>query len=420
LTLSATLIPRTGDSDFNHQAALALFGEFALKCDSLDDNLTEGCRLVGEALGTHLAKVIELQPDGHAMLIRAGVGWQPGIVGRMLVDAVSRTPERSALDSGEPVISPDIDREDRFEVPAFVKENGVRALASVVIVGAEGRPPFGVLQVDSRGVREFSPAETQFLRNYANLLAAAVERLRVVSELRARAEDSQRLLLELQHRVKNNLQTVMNLVTMRVRRAKSPEAVSELHAIGDGIEALRLVHDNIYRNADSMDRTCLGTYLGELAASLLRFHGKEVAARVRLMADVEQLDVPPDIAIPLGLVTSEFMTNSLKYAFGDRGGAIGVRVRRSGPDLAHVALWDDGAGLPRRSSRGTGLRLIEGLVGQLKGEAAWETQGGTRLDITVPVPAGFGRSGARLRSLAERMADASACGSPVPRALPAR
>ncbi len=127
LTLSATLIPRTGDSDFNHQAALALFGEFALKCDSLDDILTEGCRLVGEALGTHLAKVVELQPDGRAMLIRAGVGWQPGIVGQMLIDAAARTPERLALDSGEPVISPDIDREDRFEVPALVKENGVRA-----------------------------------------------------------------------------------------------------------------------------------------------------------------------------------------------------------------------------------------------------------------------------------------------------
>ena len=225
VTPSATLDSRPGDSGFNHQAALALFGEFALRCDSLDEILTEGCRLVGEALGTHLAKVVELQPDGRAMLVRAGVGWPPGIVGHMLVDAATHTPERLALDSGEPVISPEIDREERFDVPAFVRENGVKSLATVVIVGAGGHPPFGVLQVDSRTVREFTPAETQFLRNYANLLAAAVERLRVVDELRARADDSQRLLLELQHRVKNNLQTVMNLVTMRVRRAKSPEAV---------------------------------------------------------------------------------------------------------------------------------------------------------------------------------------------------
>lgn len=60
---------------------LARFGEFALKCDDLDAILHEACRLVGDALGTHLAKVVELQPDGRTMLVRAGVGWTPGIVG---------------------------------------------------------------------------------------------------------------------------------------------------------------------------------------------------------------------------------------------------------------------------------------------------------------------------------------------------
>ncbi len=64
---------------------------------------------------------------------------------------------------------------------------------------------------------------------------------------------------------------------------------------------LRLVHDKIYSANAGMDRTCLGTYLGELAASLLRFHGKEVSTKVRLLADVERLEVHPDCTVPLGL-----------------------------------------------------------------------------------------------------------------------
>ncbi len=123
-------------------------------------------------------------------------------------------------------------------------------------------PAYGVLQVDSCTPRAFTDTDIQFLRGYANLLASAVERLRIVRELRDRAEEKERLLRELQHRVKNNLQTVMNLVSLRVRRARTPEVAQELRAVGDGIEALRLVPDKIYSANDGMDRTCLGTYLG--------------------------------------------------------------------------------------------------------------------------------------------------------------
>lgn len=302
-----------------------------------------------------------------------------------------RTPESHALETGEPVVSPDVSAEDRFEYPDFIREHGVQALVIVSILGAGGRPAYGVLQVDSRTPRAFTEADIQFLRSYANLLASAVERLRIVRELRDRAEEKERLLRELQHRVKNNLQTVMSLVRLRVRRARTSEAVQELRAIGDGIKALRLVHDKIYSANDGMDRTCLGTYLGELAASLLRFHGTDVATRVRLVADVERLEVHPDCAVPLGLGTSEFVANSLKYAFGNGRGVIGLRVERTEPETARVTLWDDGRGLPagRWRSGGTGLKLIEGLVRQVGGTPQWDRTQGTKLVITMPARSGF-------------------------------
>ena len=376
----------TLDGQLSQQTALARFGEFALKSDNLDAILHEACRLVGGALGTQVAKVMEVQPGSQTMLVRSGVGWPPGVVGHRTTDFGTRTAEHLALQTGEPVISPDIKAESRFEYPDFVKANGVQALATVLIVGAGERPAYGVLQVDSRTPRPFTDDDVQFLRSYANLVASAVERLRVEQELRTRAEEKERLLRELQHRVKNNLQTVMNLVQLRVRRARTSEATEALRAVGDGIEALRLVHDKVYQAENDTDRTCLGIYLAELAARLLHFHGKEVLAKVKLVTEVERQDVPLDFAIPLGLVTSEFITNSLKYAFGDRRGVIGLRVEESEPGLLRIALWDNGKGLPASRSGGTGLRLIEGLLRQVGAASEWDGTGGTKLAITARLP----------------------------------
>ncbi len=166
------------------QTTLARFGEFALRSESLDEILQESCRLVGEALGTDLAKVLELQADGRTLLVRAGVGWKPGVVGHTRIEASESSSEGHALRTDEPVISPDLAHETRFTTPAFLHDNGVRALANVVIIGGRDRPHYGVLQVDSRSPRRFDANDISFLRTYANLLAAAVDRLQVLHATR--------------------------------------------------------------------------------------------------------------------------------------------------------------------------------------------------------------------------------------------
>ncbi len=186
---------RNAVAALRHEITLAKFGELALKSDDLDEILTEACHLVGHALGTELAKVMELQDDGKSLLVRAGVGWKPGVVGEVTLLATDETSEGHALRTGEPMISPDIAEETRFTYPAFLTDNGVRAVANVIIIGGKDRPPFGILQIDSRKPREFTESDTEFLRSYANLLAAAVDRLRVIGEMR-NGEARLRLALE--------------------------------------------------------------------------------------------------------------------------------------------------------------------------------------------------------------------------------
>ncbi len=182
------------------EIGLVRFGELALKSEDLDEILTEACHLAGELLGTDLAKVVELREDGKTMSVRAGVGWGPNVVGVATVSASADTSEGHCLSTGEPMISPDIDKETRFIYPQFLIDNGVRAVANVIIIGGHDRPPFGILQIDSREPREFTQSDTLFLRGYANLIAAAVDRIRVLNEVRG---NEARLRVELQDTVAN-------------------------------------------------------------------------------------------------------------------------------------------------------------------------------------------------------------------------
>ena len=370
------------------QITLARFGEFALKSEELDEILTEACRLVGEVLGSELAKVMELSPDGTELLVRAGVGWRPGVVGRAKLQTGRLSAAGHALLTGAPVISNHLAKEERFDLPGFLKEHGVQAMVNVIILGADGKPPYGILEVDSPSPRAFSDDDAAFLRGYANLLAAAVHRFGVVRELRTRADEKERLLHELQHRVKNNLQVITSLVNVQARRAKHPDAQRELRVIGDRIETLRLVHDRLHATGE-VDRLDLGTYLGELAASLLRFH-RGGATNIRLISDVGLVTVSPEVAVPIGIIVTEFMTNSLKYAFGGSGGSIGVRLEQIASGRARLLLWDDGKGIPDNTASGTGLQLIAGFARQLGADVAWENDRGTKLALTLmidPVPA---------------------------------
>ena len=106
----------------------------------------------------------------YARLVRAGVNWNPGVVGHAKIPAQEGSPAGCALHTNQPVITEDTEREVRFEIPKLLIEHSVRSTVNVVIRGEEG--PFGVLEVDSRQLREFEQDDIDFLQNYANLLKA--------------------------------------------------------------------------------------------------------------------------------------------------------------------------------------------------------------------------------------------------------
>ena len=151
-------------------------GEAVLAPDVVADHRVAGGQ--GMAFGRSLVAL-----EGH-LPHHAGLPADPG------------TLEKLAISTRDPVVTPDIEQETRFTVPDFMVEHGIRSLVNVLVIGVDGRPPYGVLEVDSREQRQFSEDDVSFLRTYANMLSAAVERLRADEEVRNRATDNERLQAE--------------------------------------------------------------------------------------------------------------------------------------------------------------------------------------------------------------------------------
>lgn len=166
---------------------LADFGDVALQSENLDAMLNEACRLVGDALGTGRSKVLEIEDGGETLFVRAGVGWAPDVVGHVRLRMEEHSSETYAIDAGEPVVTQDISKENRFDVPRFMKEAGVVALVNVPIF-LPGKRAYGLLQVDDTVPRDFDQDDIEFLRTYATILGPIIDRLFKLQDLRGTEE----------------------------------------------------------------------------------------------------------------------------------------------------------------------------------------------------------------------------------------
>jgi two-component sensor histidine kinase len=296
-------------SDINEQvktlrsqnAVLAEFGKRALRTHDLGKVLGEATALISEMLQIELVKVLELLPDRRRMLVRAGVNWHPGVVGHAVLDADANSPAGYALQCNAPVICRDIASETRFAIPQLLFDHGVKSMVNVVIRGERGA--FGVLEVDARDRCEFDEDDVAFLSNYANLIAAAIDRQATHDELERTARERDIFMRELQHRVKNILANVQALSTLT--RSKSSSIGEFATAFEDRISALARTQDLLTRSASP------SLPLRVIVQTELEAHGAEEDQHFSLHGP--PLMVPPRMVQALGMVFHELSTNATKY-----------------------------------------------------------------------------------------------------------
>jgi len=208
-------------------------------------------------------------------------------------------------------------------------------------------------------------------------------------ELQKTNAQNELLLREIHHRVKNNLQLASSLLNMQLRSTSNKEAVI---ALGDSVSRLQsmlLVHQELY-DRDNLGLVNMRDYTENLTEFLLKGYTKK-EYKIQHTIYIDQINLNLSMAIPLGLILTELITNSLKYAQpDDKLLHIGIELYEK--DEEHYGLYynDNGNGLPPtldiKNTKSMGMRLIRDLTKQLKGTLNYQYDGTTTFFIYFKKP----------------------------------
>jgi diguanylate cyclase (GGDEF)-like protein/PAS domain S-box-containing protein len=167
------------------QSAVARLGRFALGEQDLDATTHEVASVVAATLEIDHCVVMELESDGTALRVVAGVGLQEGVLRGMRVPAPPDSLLALALGQSEPLVVGDVEADPRLRGQPLLREFIVGSGMSVLV--RTRTDAWGLLAVYSETTRAFAPDEVEFLAAVANVVSGAVERHRVEEGIRHRA-----------------------------------------------------------------------------------------------------------------------------------------------------------------------------------------------------------------------------------------
>jgi two-component sensor histidine kinase len=364
------------------QQILAELGVSALQGASFDTLLSDTVRLTAEGLRSDFCKILEYMPVENRFLVRAGVGWDEGVVGVASVGADLESPAGYALQTGKPVISNHLDHEERFRTPEILQRHNIRRAMNVILQG-DGKP-YGVLEVDSRNDDEFEEQDLAFLQGTANILGMAIERERHERNLNAALERHQFLLKEMNHRVKNSLTIVGSMLHLQASQVGDAALAQHLKDASNRVTAIARAHDLLYQGSD-IEWLDLGKYIESVC--------KDLQASVPdcvLHASVDLgIEIAKDRAISSALIVNELVMNACKHAYDGAKGEVWIVISRVGDTGFSISVRDKGRGAPSdfdpRKAKGLGMRLIIAFAHQLNGELEIrKTDPGTEFLVIVP------------------------------------
>ncbi|OHB90122.1 MAG: hypothetical protein A3D13_06840, partial [Planctomycetes bacterium RIFCSPHIGHO2_02_FULL_40_12] len=216
------------------QAAISELGMHALEDPDINTLLNEAVSITALALGVEYCEILELLPDGKALLLKAGVGWKTGSVGCVTVGAGNDSQAGYTLHSDKPVIVGDIRTETRFSAPSLLLDHSVVSGMSVVIKSKDYS--YGVLSIHSTMRRTFTRDDANFLQSVAIMISDAIERKKLSSRINHIA--SYDTLTDLPNRI-----LFMDRVSMTLSRAKrQKEQIAVLYL---NLDRFKVINDSM-------------------------------------------------------------------------------------------------------------------------------------------------------------------------------
>jgi two-component sensor histidine kinase len=269
-------------------------------------------------------------------------------------------------------------------LPSFAQLEGLNAQLSAT--NEEHALTAVRLRESEAAVREANiELERRVAERTAELTIANSQLTEALDQRTAALAQRDLLLREVYHRVKNNLQIVDGLLVMKARQLTDSQAQAALLSLRSRIYALGLVHTQLM-GSENLRTFDIAPFLKQLVDNIMEGAGQNIRLSIRAMP----LEVELDFAIPLGLLVTELVTNSIKHAFQDGAGDIEVVLERGNDGEIVLVVSDNGQGygdLEPLANGALGGRIIQGLVAQLGGSLTVQSQGGSRSEIRVPEPA---------------------------------
>ncbi|MGB8953693.1 MAG: response regulator [Candidatus Aminicenantales bacterium] len=203
--------------------------------------------------------------------------------------------------------------------------------------------------------------------------------------IQASLKEKEALLLEIQNHVQNNLEIIYKMIKLQFEYLKERKSLKEFGRRKDSSATISKIHKELYssRGLGSID---FGVYLRNLADKLFAAFGAD-PERVRLKINAADILLKMKTAIPLGMIASELISNSLKYAFpGERKGEISIGFQEIEDKKYRLVVRDNGVGFPKnldlQSPDRLGLRMVRDLASNLGGTLRYDRKEGARATVS--------------------------------------
>ncbi|MGH9278387.1 MAG: GAF domain-containing protein [Acidimicrobiales bacterium] len=278
------------------QEAVAELGREALVGRNVGSLMAAAVNGVARILAVEYVSVLELLPDDDALLLRAGVGWEDDLVGHATVPGGLGSPAGFTLASDGPLVISELSQETRFGIPRLLSDHGVTSGVTVVLRGEA--TPYGVLGAYTKSSRLFSRDDVHFLRAVANVLADAIARTEVETDLATRARQ-QAAVAELGRRALADLDVsvVLEAAVEAVTSTLDVEYVKVLELLSDG-SGLRLRAGSGWRDG-LVGQATVGSGVESQAGFTLASEGPVVVEDLAR----ETRFVPPPLLLQHGVVS---------------------------------------------------------------------------------------------------------------------
>ena len=187
------------------------------------------------------------------------------------------------------------------------------------------------------------------------------------------------LLKEIHHRVKNNLQTVSSLLYLQSFNIEDEELKEKIKISQQRVESMALIHKNLYQK-DNLSSIELQDYFNKLSENLINAYRSE--KEIKILVEIEKYNLDVDIAVPLGLIVNELVTNSIKYAFPEKKEGIIKIAFEKQKDKHILKVSDNGIGKAEGVKENFGSQLISILTRQIDGTINTGNTNGHWTEIT--------------------------------------